>query len=63
LVAFSPIVVDLLAHAALSAFFRAMPTVLAILASVARIGSRAGCGVTDNHVLENHGKRELRKDG
>jgi hypothetical protein len=42
-----------------------VPAILAILASVARIGSRAGGGVTDcdNLVLENYGQQELGKDG
>ena len=40
-------------HAALSAFFRAVPAILAILTSVARVRASAGCGETScqNFVL------------
>jgi hypothetical protein len=60
-----PVLGESFAHAALSAFFRAMPAIFAILTSVARIGSRAGRGTTDcdNIILENYGQQELGEDG
>jgi hypothetical protein len=56
---FSAVLGGLLAHAALSTFFRTLSAILAILASVARIRASACCGVTDNLILENYGQQEL----
>jgi hypothetical protein len=54
----------LLAHAALSALFRAKPAIFAILASVARIGSRAGRAETiwQNFVLHDDCERYCERD-
>jgi hypothetical protein len=53
---------SLFADAALPAFFRAVPTILAVLAGVARIGTSAGRRKDIDLIDEKNGQHNLSQD-